>query len=702
MADNVEEFILKYNVDVAETLRKLDALNSKLDQTGKRAKQSVGGLGSEIKMVAKEMVAAGAAIAGAWAVISKGIRLATEAMKDYNEQYLISRRTGLGTLHQENIAQNMARASGGRIGRAESRSTVNAIGDVINQAYTDPTRMNSQNIKLRMMGVSPTGKNGMVANAGEVMDQLSKRWSQMTQEMAEAEGELLGLTPQATDAMRALGGAVTDTSNMTLVAAQRQKDAAEAAKKLNEATTGITTDFATMTKVLVDEAMPALSKFYKQIQDSTHSFATKLNDEGTKGFTNHAGRYFGQVWKNLIAGKGLPTDLKEQEAIWDQTKDQKTEAQVKAEQEQVKRITDEQRVAADKQHEAAEKQQLTANQFAMAVNAMPGSLSMQQAIAAWAGEAAKGATTGGAGGVGGTAPAGDSGGSRRVTTVSLGGHGPIVDSLMSKGWSQEQAMGIAANLHQESNYDPKAVGDSGKAYGIGQWHPDRQANFKKQFGKDIKGSTLEEQLAFVDWELRNTEKGAGNRLMGATNAGDAASIVSQYYERPADRAGEASRRAAKARGMSGSMGLNEAQRLMAGQSIAAQIGMNPEQFQREGASRGDVQYGIDAQKKGMLNSITRLEAEIAGYREAGKPLVANQKEGELFRMRQQMQGFETYSSGYLQSARAGGQERTQGMPPIQIIVNGTSDPHAVATEVKRVLGQEMHKAVNDSSTKHTS
>jgi Phage tail lysozyme len=703
MADNVEEFILKYNVDVAETLRRLDSLNEKLDKTGKRAKQSVGGLGSEIKTVAKEFVAAGAAIAGAWAVIAKGIRLATDAMKDYNEQYLISRRTGIGTLGQENIALNMARASGGRIGRSESRSTLNAIGEVLNQAYTDPTRMNMQNVKLRMMGISPTGANGMVANAGDVMNQLSKRWSTMTQEMAEAEAELLGITPQAADAMRNLGGAVTDTSNMSLVAAKRQQEAAEAAKKLNESTTGITTDFQTMTKVLVDEAMPALAKFYKQIQDSTHSFATKLNEEGTSGFTAHAGRYFKGVMGNLMAGKGLPTTLEEQEKLWDQTKEQKSEAQMKAEADQVKQIADEQRKAADKQHEAAEKQQLTANQFAQAVSAMPGSLSMQQAIAAWAGEAAKGATVGGAGGIGGTSPAGVSPTSRQGKGVSLGGHGPIVDSLVAKGWTMDQAIGIAANLKQESNFDPNAVGDSGKAYGIGQWHADRQANFKKAFGKDIRGSSLEEQLAFVDWELRNSEKGAGNRLKGARSAEDAAGIVSQYYERPAATQVEIARRAGIASGMkpAGAFGLSEAQRWTTGSSIAAQIGMTPEQFMREGASRGDVQYGIDAQRKGMLQSYIKLENEIKGYQAAGKPLLASQKEGELYRMRQQMQGFENYSSGLLDAARPGGQERTQGMPPIQIIVNGTTDPHTVAQEVKRVLGQEMHKAVNDTATKHT-
>ena len=108
-----------------------------------------------------------------------------------------------------------------------------------------------------------------------------------------------------------------------------------------------------------------------------------------------------------------------------------------------------------------------------------------------------------------------------------------VQYFMSQGWTREQAIGIAANLQKESGFNNAVTGDDGKAYGIAQWHPDRQANFQRAFGKSIKTSTFNEQLAFVHHELtRGTEQGAGKRLRGARNAGEAAAIVSQYYERP--------------------------------------------------------------------------------------------------------------------------------------------------------------------------
>lgn len=124
--------------------------------------------------------------------------------------------------------------------------------------------------------------------------------------------------------------------------------------------------------------------------------------------------------------------------------------------------------------------------------------------------------------------------------------------FQAQGWSREQAAGLAANIKRESAFRPDAVGDNGKAYGIGQWHPDRQAEFKKKFGKPIQGSTLEEQMAFMHYELtQGNERKAGNILRGTTGAAEAAAAVSTHYERPADKVGEAAKRGQLALAMLG-------------------------------------------------------------------------------------------------------------------------------------------------------
>lgn len=124
----------------------------------------------------------------------------------------------------------------------------------------------------------------------------------------------------------------------------------------------------------------------------------------------------------------------------------------------------------------------------------------------------------------------------------------LIERLTDLGWTRAQATGIAANIIAEDpSLDPHAVGDNGLAYGIGQWHPDRQADFKRLFGHDIRQSSYAEQLQFFNYELRHGhEQKAGRLLMAAKNARRAAEVVSLYDLRPRGGAAEAAARGKEA------------------------------------------------------------------------------------------------------------------------------------------------------------
>lgn len=138
-------------------------------------------------------------------------------------------------------------------------------------------------------------------------------------------------------------------------------------------------------------------------------------------------------------------------------------------------------------------------------------------------------------------------------STAASGAPSVMRFFQNQGWSAAQAAGITANIQAESGFNPQAWGDHGHAYGIGQWHADRLANFnawaKRGKLKDYQHADLIEQLQFYDYELKHTD--AGRRLRGAQSAYDAGSIVSLYGERPADAQGEAARRGALATQMAG-------------------------------------------------------------------------------------------------------------------------------------------------------
>ena len=94
------------------------------------------------------------------------------------------------------------------------------------------------------------------------------------------------------------------------------------------------------------------------------------------------------------------------------------------------------------------------------------------------------------------------------------------------GYQPVQAAALAGNAMAESGGDPTIKGDAGKALGIFQWHPDRQArltSYAQSQGLDPRSEQA--QLGFFDWELKNTERRAGEMLRSAQTPEQAQAAV---------------------------------------------------------------------------------------------------------------------------------------------------------------------------------
>jgi Phage tail lysozyme len=120
-----------------------------------------------------------------------------------------------------------------------------------------------------------------------------------------------------------------------------------------------------------------------------------------------------------------------------------------------------------------------------------------------------------------------------------------INQLTRLGWTRAQAIGIAANIQAESAGNASAIGDSGEAYGLIQWHAPRQAAFAKWAGHDIRQSTREEQIAFINQELRSgSAQKAGQMMMKSQSASEVAALYSRYGVIPKDVMGEMMHRSA--------------------------------------------------------------------------------------------------------------------------------------------------------------
>lgn len=110
-----------------------------------------------------------------------------------------------------------------------------------------------------------------------------------------------------------------------------------------------------------------------------------------------------------------------------------------------------------------------------------------------------------------------------------------------QGWTKPQARGIAAGVIAESGGNHRAENPTSGAYGLGQWMRPRAANFERVMGRPLKGSSREDQLKFINWELRHDpheNRVAGKQLAVAQTDRDALDIYVKKFMRPNVQNGE--------------------------------------------------------------------------------------------------------------------------------------------------------------------
>lgn len=129
----------------------------------------------------------------------------------------------------------------------------------------------------------------------------------------------------------------------------------------------------------------------------------------------------------------------------------------------------------------------------------------------------------------------------------------MMNYLAGSGLPKKDAAAVAANLWLESagkSNQPQIGG--GEGYGLAQWGKKRQADFKAWSGHDIHGSSVDDQLNFVIFELTKGKlKAVGDELKNHPTAYGTSAVVSRYYESPANADANAAQRGALAQLMLG-------------------------------------------------------------------------------------------------------------------------------------------------------
>lgn len=103
-------------------------------------------------------------------------------------------------------------------------------------------------------------------------------------------------------------------------------------------------------------------------------------------------------------------------------------------------------------------------------------------------------------------------------------------AVNTMGLNTAAACGILANIQKESGFNPHALGDSGTSYGICQWHNSRWDRLKAYCTSNhLDSTTIEGQLRYLEYELKNFYSSVWNRLKSVKNTAEGAYDAAAYW-----------------------------------------------------------------------------------------------------------------------------------------------------------------------------
>lgn len=670
MSDDLDRFVLQYQVELRDSITRLEALNNQVKKVGKGSDDLKGKVGHELKGALDDLTnsfgglegalgrvvgrlgavggAAGVAVAG----VAAAIALAAKGIRDMNAMQDLSYKTGIGTLSMEGIQRNVAKFSNGRVDRDMTKGGMESFGNFWKDAYRNPTGKAS--LAMLRMGVN-VRELGPNAAFGAAADWLHAHQGPE----ALAIGNQIGWNPNLTNAIAAGGKSINALDSLTADQINEHSKAQEAANRVNK---------------FVGDLNETLSEWKFEAADKVINFFQTVG-HFVGGVMERVGQAQIDQSNAQLAALGIDPDK-----VGSKSK-QVTEAEKKKQQEEAA-AAEKARKVAEKQAEdqdASAKAQMQADaqwqqiteMFGAAVAKFAAAVDPNQMLAAWAGEIGK------ANGLPGSSndirnAANPSGASRGLRNNNPGNveygafakaHGAIgSDGRFAIFPSMEQGAAAQKAL-LDKNYFAKGFDTPRKI--INKYAPGSENDVPKY-------------LAYLKSKGFDPDMPVKDR--------DAFSAAVMAHES----------------GYNSGRGIGESRAKIQRREVQAQLagalGVPLQQVQRGGVSKGDAQFALQQAQAGVSNHIYQLQKELLN------PMLPPLKRGQIqMEIRDQQRGLnlmQQYSGGIAEGQKQGGRVLTEGQMPainIQNVINGVQDPKAVADEVNRQIQKALLDVLNHNS-----
>lgn len=298
MAEDLDKFVLRYEVQLGNVMLKLDELDRKLASVNDRGEK---GTGSMTKFrdingaLARELPASarrvehlvgafarfgpvGAGVLATVVGIGVAMKVAVDQAAELNRQADRARVLGTTPLRMEQFARNLSVGSGGKASYKDANDIYDKVGSMMRSAYIDPYQNNRDAWKLRMAGVSVNNPNGGIGDTDTAVRRLAQTLSSVSDDQAQFIGQEIGLSRQQVEALRDLNSERAKEAQMTQQERDRYVETQIAAQEFANANGRIGEAFRQLGLNAASMVLPALDEVENGIANFVESLAVSVKN----------------------------------------------------------------------------------------------------------------------------------------------------------------------------------------------------------------------------------------------------------------------------------------------------------------------------------------------------------------------------------------------------------------------------------------
>lgn len=313
MSDALDKFVLQYTVDLQDSIKRLEQLNTRVEKvskesgkTAKQFKEFANGAADEIGKIvpgvdkataAVRMLGAEFAVASvAIGALGAGIKVVLDLRNQYNQQRSQGREVGVSGLRIEEYQRKFVKAGGGYLNRDNIAEQVGKFNSDIAEAYADPTRNGAAAKRMRMLGLDPGKIGGKRLGTNEGLGQLATRLQSMSDEQVSGLAQSFGYNPDFLKTLKKIGPGVSSVTEHSEKDISDRQQAEKNVEKLNDAIAQMNEKFKEAENVLAQHLIPGFTKLvelFGKIADSLPGVAKKIADDAKVG-TGSNGKKWGE------------------------------------------------------------------------------------------------------------------------------------------------------------------------------------------------------------------------------------------------------------------------------------------------------------------------------------------------------------------------------------------------------------------------